>query len=680
MALEDKIEKNPAEGSLDETAAQQQAEQTPQAGGEAADLQKKKRRRRKKTAAARRASAAAAEVAENQEKEDGGAPAADAPAAEARPDAEPDAESAPAPKTPKTLEPQAEEPAAPQDAPAGETADQPAVAEQPEEPAAEAPDGEQPAEDQPVEEQPAEDQSAEEQPAETQAAEESAEEPAGAAAEQEQTLPAPEEPAEPEPTPEQLRRNAELTRTVQISIEKLMEMQAAQTPPAEPEPAEPEPAPPTLEDHIRSGLGRMARWLLLVAAFVAVVAGLGIAMLYSAATPEAIPQVSVAFNGETMETAEARWQVPVVGDSFKRTYAEKGSKEPVEISTVESAKATLQVIAEDCDTYFTITDANEQVVFEGTAEQFEAFRFTENGAYTAELEVTRRGAGLSHESAVSGREVYRFCFDVHLRPSIRLNNSSVRQGGVVAVRVTGLPGLQAPVMTTELPATEFFEGESGWIAYLPIGIDQEAGEYVLHIEADGYAQDLRLIVMQHLEQFKDVYSTSQLTWPYISVEDTPAQVQAVLAETEAEPAWVKDGFVQPFTDSINVTLGYGTTEYVNRTRAEREAGTGSGRTSTNTLVKTRYGGQLIAPADGRVVLAQDLGGVAGNTLVIDHGAGVKSIFYGLGTLNVQAGAQVIRGQQVAVTNLTTISEVRIGAIPVEPLAVWRGQCNALRYY
>lgn len=659
MALEDKIEKNPAEGSLDENAAQQQAEQTPQAGGEAADLQKKKRRRRKKTAAARRASAAAAEAAENQEKEDGGAPAADAPAAEARPDAE----SAPAPEEPKTPEPQAEEPAAPQDAPAGEAADQP------EEPAAEAPDGEQPAE---------------EQPAETQAAEESAaeiaEEPAGAAAEQEQTPPAPEEPAEPEPTPEQLRRNAELTRTVQISIEKLMEMQAAQTPPAEPEPAEPEPAPPTLEDHIRSGLGRMARWLLLVAAFVAVVAGLGIAMLYSAATPEAIPQVSVAFNGETMETAEARWQVPVVGDSFKRTYAEKGSKEPVEISTVESAKATLQVIAEDCDTYFTITDANEQVVFEGTAEQFEAFRFTENGAYTAELEVTRRGAGLSHESAVSGREVYRFCFDVHLRPSIRLNNSSVRQGGVVAVRVTGLPGLQTPVMTTELPATEFFEGESGWIAYLPIGIDQEAGEYVLHIEADGYAQDLRLIVMQHLEQFKDVYSTSQLTWPYISVEDTPAQVQAVLAETEAEPAWVKDGFVQPFTDSINVTLGYGTTEYVNRTRAEREAGTGSGRTSTNTLVKTRYGGQLIAPADGRVVLAQDLGGVAGNTLVIDHGAGVKSIFYGLGTLNVQAGAQVIRGQQVAVTNLTTISEVRIGAIPVEPLAVWRGQCNALRYY
>lgn len=669
MALEDKIEKNPAEGSLDENAAQQQAEQTPQAGGEAADLQKKKRRRRKKTAAARRASAAAAEAVENQEKEDGGDPVADAPAAEARPDAE----SAPAPEAPKTPEPQAEEPAAPQDAPAGETADQP------EEPAAEAPGGEQPAE-----EQPAEDQSAEDQPAETQAAEESAaesaEEPAGAAAEQEQTLPAPEEPAEPEPTPEQLRRNAELTRTVQISIEKLMEMQAAQTPPAEPEPAEPEPAPPTLEDHIRSGLGRMARWLLLVAAFVAVVAGLGIAMLYSAATPEAIPQVSVAFNGETMETAEARWQVPVVGDSFKRTYAEKGSKEPVEISTVESAKATLQVIAEDCDTYFTITDANEQVVFEGTAEQFEAFRFTENGAYTAELEVTRRGAGLSHESAVSGREVYRFCFDVHLRPSIRLNNSSVRQGGVVAVRVTGLPGLQAPVMTTELPATEFFEGESGWIAYLPIGIDQEAGEYVLHIEADGYAQDLRLIVMQHLEQFKDVYSTSQLAWPYISVEDTPAQVQAVLAETEAEPAWVKDGFVQPFTDSINVTLGYGTTEYVNRTRAEREAGTGSGRTSTNTLVKTRYGGQLIAPADGRVVLAQDLGGVAGNTLVIDHGAGVKSIFYGLGTLNVQAGAQVIRGQQVAVTNLTTISEVRIGAIPVEPLAVWRGQCDALRYY
>ena len=136
----------------------------------------------------------------------------------------------------------------------------------------------------------------------------------------------------------------------------------------------------------------------------------------------------------------------------------------------------------------------------------------------------------------------------------------------------------------------------------------------------------------------------------------------------------------PFTDSIEISLAYGTTEYVGRTRTKRQAGTGSGRTSTNIVVTGRRGGQLIAPADGRVLLAEDLGGTAGNTIVIDHGAGVKSIFYNLRELSVQEGKTVIRGQQIATTNQATIGEVRIVDVPVEPLSIWRGQCDALRYY
>ena len=74
-----------------------------------------------------------------------------------------------------------------------------------------------------------------------------------------------------------------------------------------------------------------------------------------------------------------------------------------------------------------------------------------------------------------------------------------------------------------------------------------------------------------------------------------------------------------------------------------------------------------------MLLAEDLGGTAGNTLVIEHGGGVKSIFYNLRALQVDAGDTVGIGEQIATTNAVTIGEVRIGEVPVDPLPIWRGR-------
>ncbi len=49
-------------------------------------------------------------------------------------------------------------------------------------------------------------------------------------------------------------------------------------------------------------------------------------------------------------------------------------------------------------------------------------------------------------------------------------------------------------------------------------------------------------------------------------------------------------------------------------------------------------------ASGKIDLAEDLGGDYGTTLVIDHGAGVRTIFYGLSDIDIKAGQQVKQGQ------------------------------------
>jgi murein DD-endopeptidase MepM/ murein hydrolase activator NlpD len=87
------------------------------------------------------------------------------------------------------------------------------------------------------------------------------------------------------------------------------------------------------------------------------------------------------------------------------------------------------------------------------------------------------------------------------------------------------------------------------------------------------------------------------------------------------------------------------------------------------------GTPVVAAADGVVVLAERLQ-VRGNTVIIDHGAGVHSAYYHLSAISVAIGQRVHRGQQIGLSGSTGLStgahlhwEVRVGEIFVNPL-VW----------
>lgn len=612
---------------------------TPETPGEGAapPAPKKRRQRRKKPA---RPAESAAAVRQEQPADQGEAAEPTTEPLAPVPEAEPPArEEPPAPEAEKH---------APEQPPAQEAEPEPPAQEAekpaPDEPSAQEPEGKAPAPDEPAE----------------------------------QKAPEPDKPAEPPEAPaeteEQRRRTAEMTRTVQLSIEKLM---AAL--PAEPAPeTDEEAAAPTMGQRVLSGVWGLCKWLLLVLAFVAVVAGVGIGWLYSGATEDMLPEVAASFAGQTLETAAYDWRVPVVGDWFKRSYAKQLTREPQQLDEVQTASVSLSIQADQCESRLVVEDAEGETVFDGAGEEFVTFEFTENGDYTAELTVYRTETGLSHEAGVSGSQTYRFAFTVNLRPSFRLNTTAVQQGGVAVVRVSGVS--ETPVLTTELTATPFYEGQSGWIAYLPIEVDRPTGKYTIQLQAGAFTQEYTLTVRQTSASARDYSWRSELTTPYLSAEETPAEVQALLTVADPEMAWAEGGFVQPFPSTIEVTLPFGTTEYVGRTVSQRQAGTGTGRTATNAVISSERGGALIAPANGRVLLAEDLGGTAGNTLVIEHGGGVKSIFYNLRTLQVDAGDTVGIGEQIATTNAVTIGEVRIGEVPVDPLPIWRGLCDAMRYY
>ena len=490
-------------------------------------------------------------------------------------------------------------------------------------------------------------------------------------------------------------RMANISRTAQLSIAQIMAgLEEDPAPSAGPAPAPEAPqhdsaADPDEDDEPRDtipqAIGRgafgMFKWLLLVVLFVLIIAGGGVAWLYHSATPDMLPEVKVTFDGQELAPTAYKWHVPVVGSFFRRTYAETLNSSPVVLEdAISDASPDIVVTPSDYSTQLTITDADRETVYEGSATGFRSYLFAENGTFDAKLVVTASDSAA--EGSVTGTETWQFRFTVSIKPSVTLCTPTVQQGSVAAVRVGSTMGQTAPTLTGPLESTGFVRAANGWICYLPIPWNAETGNTELTVTADGYTETLTLSVRAASYSYKDYSAKSQLTSPYIGENDAPDAVRKLLTTAGESIQWSVGGFVQPFLDSFDTPLLYGMTEYVGRAYSERSTNYGyGGRTSTNVVIKPKKSkDSMIVPASGHVLLAEDLGGSYGYTVVIDHGAGLRSIFYGLTALDVKAGDDVKQGQLLGTSGRTVVAEMRIGTVPINPLLVWRGQCDGLKYY
>ena len=482
------------------------------------------------------------------------------------------------------------------------------------------------------------------------------------------------------------KRLLDMTRTVQLSVEQItanMDIPAEEdTDTSSDDDAAEDDTPATVGDVVRSGVTGMARWLLLVVVFVLVVAGIGVAYLYRSATPDMLPSIRVTFAGQTLEPSAYKWHVPVIGNWFKRTYAETYSSVPAVLEDpISTLSPDITISSINYATQLTVTDADKETVFEGTLSEFSGYCFDETGTYTAKLVASVTGSRAAGAADITGSETWLFTFDIAIEPSVYLSENTIQQGGVAAIRVTGSYEDDAPTLTTTLKNQGFIQSSNGWVCYLPIPWNAALGTETIDVQVGRYSTTLYLKVTDGEFNYKDYSSQSQRAALYIGQDDAPAKVSKLFTAAPTGISWADAGFVQPFLNRLNTTLTFGATEYVGRRYSERGTNTGAGgRTSTNVILSTTRGELVIAPASGKIDLAEDLGGDYGYTLVIDHGAGVRTIFYGLSDVDIKAGQQVKQGQTLATCGKTTVVEMRIGTVPIDPIAVWRGQCNGLKYY
>jgi hypothetical protein len=211
-----------------------------------------------------------------------------------------------------------------------------------------------------------------------------------------------------------------------------------------------------------------------------------------------------------------------------------------------------------------------------------------------------------------------------------------------------------------------------WQALVPIDLEERPGRRILGVEGVTLT-GRRLHAGVTLTVARRVFPTRR-----IAVEakfaDPPAEarqriaderekVEALFATTTRTRFWT-----QPFMAPVpgNATSSFGRRSIVN----------GEPRSPhTGTDFQAATGTPVVAPNDGRIVLAADLY-FAGNTIIIDHGLGVYSYLGHLSAFDVEEGTVVKRGQRIArsgatgrVTGPHLHWTLRLGAARVDPLSL-----------
>ena len=87
--------------------------------------------------------------------------------------------------------------------------------------------------------------------------------------------------------------------------------------------------------------------------------------------------------------------------------------------------------------------------------------------------------------------------------------------------------------------------------------------------------------------------------------------------------------------------------------------------------------QTTFPVRGSITETVTASGIINPISTVNIGTQVSGT---IAEIFVDYNSPVKQGQLLGTSGRTVVAELRIGTVPIDPIAVWRGQCNGLKYY
>lgn len=404
---------------------------------------------------------------------------------------------------------------------------------------------------------------------------------------------------------------------------------------------------------------------------------------YNSVGEEVVPEVTIDVLGTGVKPDGYEWHTPVFGGIVTKDLYLRGTCEATDCGSLTSENLELEA-PEGYTTNATLAIGDTQV-WSGGAGDIEGYTFLDSGRYTLTLTCEKqpeqgKGYGVLNFAAT---------FTVVAQPRIQLSAEGIGQGDVMAIGVYNLPEGVVPTAESEVGAVTFIPvatpgsdeslGVRTMAGYLPVAYNRAPGSYTVIVRAGEHRWDVTFTVVEtafprqdlEIDVWDPVISEANSWWAYQEFNNT---IPPFYYTTDENKYW-QGAFIEPATGDINTE--YGLFRYTN---GEPDPSRHDGID-----IDGEIGNPVVAPAAGKVVYAGTLLNT-GNTLVIEHGGGLKSYFYHMDSLAVGVDAMVAQGDALGAVGTTGYStgahlhyEVRIGDQSIDPMLLFSGEGGLLYF-
>ena len=422
---------------------------------------------------------------------------------------------------------------------------------------------------------------------------------------------------------------------------------------------------------VLKAIGRLVLWLLGVAIGVAVLLAAVMGASYAFTGEGSCPAPAAQFGQAELEPNGYCWQVPLVGGVLDRVFYSPSTLTVQKLGLLYEARPALTLPEWATYAQITVSDAAGNVLFEGSAGEYDSFLYPSNGEYKADLTIWRipgdmtvvafegggNGAvrlnpGLEKPAKPIGYYSYAFRFTLQASAEVELSAERVEQGGIVGMRISGMVGSEPPVVTTDLGSVQCTRSPDGWRCYIPAAYNASSGAHAVEVLVGGETLSYTLTVTPR--DFGEAIAEPEPEATEAANAEFRNTVWPIYEQTARDKMW-SGGWLCPLEDYV-ILVDFGQVKVVSGERGSR---------SNSTLLYAIPGEPVRAPAAGVVVLAQNLA-LTGNTVVIDHGCGMRSYLYGLASLDVKAGQTVERGQALGPVGEQLTMDFKLGSKSVNP--------------
>lgn len=395
-----------------------------------------------------------------------------------------------------------------------------------------------------------------------------------------------------------------------------------------------------------------------------------------------VPKASAYVLGTDIQPDSFEWQHPVLDGFVYRPFSGGFLNNITSAGEAEGGLAESDMVwPHGYDVWLEVTRENI-VVYEGEAAGWQQEYSAEKGIYNLTAVCTMPKNGREGY----GSFVFRTSFTVPRppeppepeviipdTPEFETGETNVQQGDIFSMRILYLPDDVIPVVSTNLGMAVFVPraseeaGGTEWFCAVPVGNARAPGQYPVKVSAGEHSWEAVVDVATF--PFDEQNLVIDVTDPVISEANSPAAYEQYRAkippffDTFDEECYWYGTFIRPAEGRISTQFGairYTNGDYSNP------------RYHTGMDIAAAAGTPVLAPNAGRVVLAEYLLNT-GNTIVIEHGGGLKSYYFHMSELHVEEGDMVKPAQLIGNVGTTGYStgphlhfEMRIGNQPISP--------------